>query len=348
MQPLETSAPDTPKVAAGDRLGAVVPELAPTSLAGADLRNVIVLAHRKRAGDPEAPPVEVNDNLRPAPELARPYRHAPWTILIAGALLFHLAVVLAFLRAPQPLPDAGLEAISVELEMIGNNQPVGIAVEASEAAEAPKPDIEQKQELARNEPETPGEPEKPQEIEKPQEKPQEEPKLAAAEPEPQPEPKPQEAEALAVLEKPEPPKEKPKEESKPEVAVRPEPEPEPKQPPQKKASKKAAPAQTAQAGGIGAGQSAALRNYFSQVAQHLSRHKRFPPQAREAGHRGVATVSFTVDGSGNVGAVSLAASSGFASLDEESQAMVKRASPFPAPPSGQSLTFTVPVNFDLR
>jgi len=344
MKPLETSAQDTPKVAPDDRLGAVVPQLAPTALVNADLRNVIVLARHRRAGDAEAPAVEVNDNLRPVPNLARPYRHAPWTILIAGALLFHLAVMLAFLRAPQPLPEVGLEAISVELEMIGNNQPVGVAVEASEAAEAPKPEIEQKQELARNEPETPVEPDKPepQEIEKPIEKPQEEPKLAAAEPEPQPVAKPQEAEAMALLEKPEPPKDEPR----PEVAEQP--KPEPRQPPQKKASKKAAPAQTAQAGGIGAGQSSAMHNYFSQVAQHLSRHKRFPPQAREAGQRGVATVSFAVDGSGNVGTISLALSSGFASLDEESQAMVKRASPFPAPPNGQSMNFTVPVNFDLR
>jgi outer membrane biosynthesis protein TonB len=28
--------------------------------------------------------------------------------------------------------------------------------------------------------------------------------------------------------------------------------------------------------------------------------------------------------------------------------MVRRASPFPAPPTGQTMTFTVPVNFDLR
>ena len=301
MKPLETSAQDTPKVAPDDRLGGVVPQLAPTALVNADLGNVIVLARHRRAGDAEAPAVEVNDNLRPVPNLARPYRHAPWTILIAGALLFHLAVVLAFLRAPQPLPEVGLEAISVELEMIGNNQPVGVAVEASEAAEAPKPEIEQKQDLARNEPETPVEPDKP---------------------------------------------EPPKDEPRPEVAEQP--KPEPRQPPQKKASKKAAPAQTAQAGGIGAGQSSAMHNYFSQVAQHLSRHKRFPPQAREAGQRGVATVSFAVDGSGNVGTISLALSSGFASLDEESQAMVKRASPFPAPPNGQSMNFTVPVNFDLR
>jgi TonB family protein len=37
-----------------------------------------------------------------------------------------------------------------------------------------------------------------------------------------------------------------------------------------------------------------------------------------------------------------------ASFDAESLAMVKRASPFPAPPSGQSVNFTVPVNFSLR
>lgn len=125
-------------------------------------------------------------------------------------------------------------------------------------------------------------------------------------------------------------------------------EPPKPQPQKKSASKKAAPAQTAQAGGIGAGQSAALRNYFSQVASHLSRHKRFPPEARAAGNRGVATVSFSIDGGGNVETVSLARSSGFASLDAELQAMVKRASPFPAPPTGQTMTFTVPVNFNLR
>jgi protein TonB len=230
------------------------------------------------------------------------------------------------------LPDAGLEAISVELE-IGNNQPVGIAASPSEAAEAPKPDTEQKPELAQAEPEIPVEPDqlKPEEIKEP------EPKLAAAQAEP--DSQPPEPEALAVQEKPEPPREAPK----PEVSEQPKPQPQ-----KKAASKKAAPAQVAQAGGIGAGQSAALRNYSSQVASHLSRHKRFPPEARAAGNRGVATVSFSIDGDGNVGAVSLARSSGFASLDAESQAMVQRASPFPAPPTGQTMTFTVPVNFNLR
>jgi protein TonB len=327
MKPVENTVPATPKVAPDDRLGAVVPELAPTLLANADLRNVIVLAHRRHTEDAEAPAVEINDNLRPAPDMAKPYRHTPWTVLIAGALLLHLVLVFAFLRAPQPLPDAGLEAISVELE-IGDNQPVGIASTPSEAAEAPKPEPEQKTEQARNEPETPVEPDKP------------EPKLAAAEPEP--DRAPPEPEAMATQEKPEPPREEPK----PEAAEQP--KPEPQQEPQETASKPAAPAMTAQAGGLGAGQSAALKNYFSQVASHLSRHKRFPPDARAAGHNGTAMVSFTVDGSGNVDAVRLAHSSGVASFDAESLAMVKRASPFPAPPSGQSVNFTVPVNFSLR
>lgn len=336
MKPLETSALEIPKVAPGDRLGAVVPELAPTSLVGADLRNVIVLAHRKRAGDIEAAPaVEVNDNLRPAPDTAKPYRHAPWTVLIAGALLFHLALVLLFLRAPQPLPDAGLEAISVELE-IGNDQPVGIAAEPSEAADAQKPNLDERQQLSRNEPETPAEPETPElkEIEAP--------KLATAAPEPERDHKPPETEAPVAQEKPEPPRDEPK----PEVVEQQKPDPKPE--PQNEASQNATPAQTAQAGGIGAGQSSALHHYFSQVASHLSRHKRFPPEARALGHRGIATVTFTVDGNGDVEAVSLVRSSGAASLDEEAQAMVKRASPFPAPPSGQGMAFTVPVNFDLR
>jgi protein TonB len=332
MKPLETSSLNIPKIAPADRLGAVMPELAPSSLAHADLSNVIVLSHRRRTGEIEAPPVEVNDNLRPVPEFVASRRSTHWTALLAAALLLHLGLVLLFLRAPAPLPDAGLEAISVELE-IGNNQPVGIAAQPSEAAEAPNPESEQKPELAQSEPETPTEPDqpKPEEIKEP------EPKLAAAQAEP--DQQPPEPEALAVQEKPEPPREQPK----PEVSEQQKPQPQ-----KKSASKKAAPAQTAQAGGIGAGQSAALRTYFSQVASHLSRHKRFPPEARAAGNRGIATVSFSVDGGGNVGAVSLARSSGFASLDAEAQAMVQRASPFPAPPTGQTMTFTVPVNFNLR
>ena len=39
---------------------------------------------------------------------------------------------------------------------------------------------------------------------------------------------------------------------------------------------------------------------------------------------------------------------GIASLDQESQAMVRRASPFPPPPGGRSVSITAPVSFHLR
>jgi len=35
-------------------------------------------------------------------------------------------------------------------------------------------------------------------------------------------------------------------------------------------------------------------------------------------------------------------------LDQEILAMVRRASPFPAPPDGQPKSFTVPLNFTAR
>jgi protein TonB len=35
-------------------------------------------------------------------------------------------------------------------------------------------------------------------------------------------------------------------------------------------------------------------------------------------------------------------------LDQEILAMVRRASPFPAPPDGQPKSFTVPLNFNLQ
>ena len=59
-------------------------------------------------------------------------------------------------------------------------------------------------------------------------------------------------------------------------------------------------------------------------------------------------VSFATDGGGRVTRVSLMRGSGVASLDQEETAMVRRASPFPAPPGGRGMTFTVPVDFRIQ
>ncbi len=86
----------------------------------------------------------------------------------------------------------------------------------------------------------------------------------------------------------------------------------------------------------------------SRLMAHLERRKRYPSSARRARQEGVAQVRFTIDGSGNVQSVALARSSGVAELDDEVVAMVRRASPVPAPPPGVGRTIVVPVQFNLR
>jgi protein TonB len=89
-------------------------------------------------------------------------------------------------------------------------------------------------------------------------------------------------------------------------------------------------------------------NYSGQVSAHLQRYKQYPADARSRGDTGRATVSFSLDGGGRVTSVRLARSSGVSSLDQEVQVMVRRASPFPAPPDGRAQSFSVPIGFGLR
>ena len=105
---------------------------------------------------------------------------------------------------------------------------------------------------------------------------------------------------------------------------------------------------SAAASGVGRGRSDADTNYRGLVAAHLARHKQFPADARGRGEQGSALVMFSLDGGGAVSSVRLMRGSGVASIDAETQAMVRRASPFPAPPSGRPMTFTVPVRFYLQ
>jgi len=89
-------------------------------------------------------------------------------------------------------------------------------------------------------------------------------------------------------------------------------------------------------------------NYSGLVSAHLMRHKRYPDDARSRGDQGRATVSFALDGGGRVTRVALVRGTGSSSLDQEATAMVRRASPFPAPPDGRAQSFTVPVNFRVQ
>ncbi len=99
------------------------------------------------------------------------------------------------------------------------------------------------------------------------------------------------------------------------------------------------------AGGSGRTAVASLANYDGLVSAHLRRHQ---SAARSGGAAGSGAVTFSLSGSGSVTSVRIARGTGAAVLDQEILAMVRRASPFPAPPDGQPKSFTVPVNFSLQ
>jgi protein TonB len=112
-------------------------------------------------------------------------------------------------------------------------------------------------------------------------------------------------------------------------------------PTREKASKQAkASASQEAASNVGVGRSSRDSNYKGIVWAHLARQKQ-----SVGANTGSATVSFTIGGSGSVSGVRLARGSGVAAIDQEVQAMVRRASPFPPPPGGRSEQFIVPVSF---
>jgi len=98
----------------------------------------------------------------------------------------------------------------------------------------------------------------------------------------------------------------------------------------------------------GSGPSISPARWQSRLLAHLERRKRYPSSARSRGEQGTAYVRFRIDDAGNVVSASLARSSGFPALDEEVVAMVRRASPVPAPPPGVNRSITVPVRFSVR
>jgi protein TonB len=132
-------------------------------------------------------------------------------------------------------------------------------------------------------------------------------------------------------EKPKPAKDKPK----PVVEK-------PPQPTEAPAPRTTAPPQAAQA---------ARANYMGMLSAHLQRFKQYPPAARAANQQGTAVLSFTVSRDGEVSGSHITKSSGFATLDNETMAMLRRAQPLPAfPPemTQSSLNFNAPIGFSLR
>lgn len=95
----------------------------------------------------------------------------------------------------------------------------------------------------------------------------------------------------------------------------------------------------------------ALSQYGSTLGRAIARHKSYPKIAQMRGWQGECLLDLKIDGSGNMLSVAIKVSSGHESLDNQALEMVRKASPFPAPPDalrGSSFNITVPVSFKLE
>ena len=92
-------------------------------------------------------------------------------------------------------------------------------------------------------------------------------------------------------------------------------------------------------------------DYINRIFAALDRRKEYPESARWRRAEGVATLRFTMHRDGTVIAWRIERSSGHEDLDAAVGAMIRRASPLPAPPPelpGDPVELAVPVRFSLR
>jgi periplasmic protein TonB len=93
----------------------------------------------------------------------------------------------------------------------------------------------------------------------------------------------------------------------------------------------------------------AKAEWGSLISAHLNRYKNVPAGLRAPG--GVVMLAFTLDRQGRVMSSHVAQGSGLGELDREAVDMLRRAQPFPPPPSeltGSQFPFTVPVRYTVR
>lgn len=321
-----TGVPKSHELAALPRSAAVSAAAGMPDLASADLTNVVPFV-RPRAGR-AAPEIAPPDAMR-TPQSGAHERAA----LLAFAMLslaLHAGALWALSSEPAPFVSIGEQVISLEI-VVGATAPAGVAQTPGESeVQAAAPESR--------------EVEPPREAEVATAQPQEVP-VAAEEKLPE-----QTEETVADATKaqaetlPEP-----KHAAKSVEHAKPAREPRRIDAPTKPhAQRQAKAAPATAANNVGVGRSDADTNYAGLVSAHLRRHQQYPADARSRGEHGTATVTFALDGSGRVTSARLAKGSGVASLDQEVQAMVRRASPFPPPPSRHAVSFTVPVTFRLN
>jgi protein TonB len=92
-------------------------------------------------------------------------------------------------------------------------------------------------------------------------------------------------------------------------------------------------------------------DYLASLLAWLERHKEYPREAQRRRQEGTAILAFELDRQGRVLSYRVKTSSGFAELDREVEAMIRRAEPLPPMPADMvraRLELQVPVQFRLR
>lgn len=92
------------------------------------------------------------------------------------------------------------------------------------------------------------------------------------------------------------------------------------------------------------------RSYAAKVRSWLYAHKIYPRRARMRREEGQVEVRFVLDRAGMLLEGAIIHGSGNAALDEEAEAMMRRASPYPRVPAelpGERIEFTAPIEFVL-
>ncbi len=95
----------------------------------------------------------------------------------------------------------------------------------------------------------------------------------------------------------------------------------------------------------------ALNEYGGLLGRAIAKHKQYPKIAQMRGWQGEVMLDLKLDGGGNVLTAKVRDSSGHEALDNQALEMVRKASPFPAPPEalrGRTFNITVPVSFKLK
>lgn len=98
-------------------------------------------------------------------------------------------------------------------------------------------------------------------------------------------------------------------------------------------------------------ESNAVPTWKRLVASKLERNKKYPSSAQARNERGVVQLEFSVDRQGNLKTSRILRSSGSDALDRETLDLVRRASPFAAPPvamAGAEVFLVVPIRFNIH